>query len=98
MATVALLPNKGFPGGSVVKNPLANAGNIRDAGSVPGLGRLPWRRKWQPTPAFLPGASYGRRSLVGYSSLDHRVRRDRSELAYTCLIIWVSISEKKQLN
>ena len=26
-----------------------------------------WRRKWQPTPVFLPGESYGRRSLVGYS-------------------------------
>ena len=27
----------------------------------------PWRRKWQPTPVFLPGESHGRRSLVGYS-------------------------------
>ena len=26
-----------------------------------------WRRKWQPTPVFLPGKSYGRRNLVGYS-------------------------------
>ena len=26
-----------------------------------------WRRKWQPTPVFLPGESQGRRSLVGYS-------------------------------
>ena len=32
------------------------------------LGREdPWRRKWQPTPVFLPGQSYGQRSLVGYS-------------------------------
>ena len=28
---------------------------------------LPWSRKWQPTPAFLPGESHGQRSLVGYS-------------------------------
>ena len=28
---------------------------------------LPWRRKWQPTPVFLPGKSHGQRSLVGYS-------------------------------
>ena len=27
-----------------------------------------WRRKWQPTPVFLPGKSHGQRSLVGYSS------------------------------
>ena len=29
----------GFPGGVVVKNPLANAGDIRDSGLIPGLGR-----------------------------------------------------------
>ena len=31
----------GFPGGSVVKKPPANAGDIRDVGSIPGLGRSP---------------------------------------------------------
>ena len=41
----------------VVKNPPDNAGDIRDAGSIPGLGRFPWRRTWQPTPVFLPGKS-----------------------------------------
>ena len=30
-------------------------------------GKIPWRRKWQPTPIFLPGKSHGLRSLVGYS-------------------------------
>ena len=57
----------GFPGGAVVKNPLANAGDTRDAGSIPRSGRIPWRRKWQPTPVFLPEQSHGQRSLVGYS-------------------------------
>ena len=33
----------------------------------PWVGKIPWRRKWQPTPVFLPGESHGRRSLVGYS-------------------------------
>ena len=28
---------------------------------------MPWRRKWQPTPVFLPGESHGQRSLAGYS-------------------------------
>ena len=50
----------------VVKNPPVNAGDMRDKGSIPGLGRFPWRRTWQPTPAFLPGESHGPRSLVGY--------------------------------
>ena len=30
-------------------------------------GKIPWRRKWQPTPVFLPGESHGQRSLVGCS-------------------------------
>ena len=38
-----------------------------DAGSIPGWGKIPWRRKWQPTPVFLPGKSHGQRSLVGYT-------------------------------
>ena len=46
----------------VVKNPLANAGDMRDAGSVPQLGRFPWRRAWQPAPIFLPGEFHGQRS------------------------------------
>ena len=51
----------------VVKNPPANAGDAKDTGSIPGSGRLPWRRKWQPTPVLLPGKVHGQRSLPGYS-------------------------------
>ena len=58
-----------FPGGSEVK---ASARNAGDLGSIPGSGRFPWRRKWQPTPVFLPGESHGQRSLVGYSPWDHK--------------------------
>ena len=32
---------------------------------------MPWRRAWQPTPAFLPGESHGQRSLAGYSPRGH---------------------------
>ena len=31
------------------------------------VGKIPWRRKWHPTPVFLPGESHGPRSLAGYS-------------------------------
>ena len=34
----------------------------------PWVRKIPWRRKWQPTPVFLPGKSHGQRSLVGYST------------------------------
>ena len=33
----------------------------------PWVGKITWRRKWQPTPVFLPGESHGRRNLTGYS-------------------------------
>ena len=37
---------------------------------------MPWRRKWQPTPVFLPGKSHVQRSLVGYKSMGlQRVRK-----------------------
>ena len=40
----------------------------RRCGFDPWVGKIPWRRKWQPTPVFfLPGESHGWRSLVGYS-------------------------------
>ena len=55
-----------------MKNPPANAEDIRDVGLMPGSGRSPWRRKWQPTPAFLPGKPHGQRSLAGHSPWDHK--------------------------
>ena len=36
-------------------------------GFDPWVGKLPWRRAWQPTPLFLPGEFHEQRSLVGYS-------------------------------
>ena len=33
----------------------------------PWVGKIPWRRKWQPTPVFLPGKFHGQRSLAGYT-------------------------------
>ena len=64
--------DEGCPGVASVKNLPANAGDIRDVGSIPGSGRFPWRREWQPTPAFLPGESHGQKSLVGYSPRGHK--------------------------
>jgi len=56
----------------VVKDEPANAGDARDADSIPGSGRSPWRRVQQPTPVFLPGESHGQRSLEGYSPWGHK--------------------------
>ena len=59
----------GFPGGSVVKNPPANAGNT---GSIPESGRSPGGGKGN-TLVFFPGKSHGQRSLAGYV---HRITKE----------------------
>ena len=43
-----MLKARGFPGGAVVKNPVASAGDARDAGSIPGLGRSPGEGNGNP--------------------------------------------------
>ena len=54
----------GFLGGSVVKNPSVNAGDVE---FNPWVRKVTWKRRWQSTPVFLPGKSRRQRSLVGYS-------------------------------
>ena len=61
----------GFPGGAVVKNPPANAGDVR-RGYDPWVGKIPWSRKWQPTPIFLPGKSHGQKNLADYRLWGHK--------------------------
>ena len=41
-------------------------------GFDPCVGKIPWRRKWQPTPIFLPGKLHRLRSLAGYSPWDYK--------------------------
>ena len=65
----------GFPDGSALKNLPANSG---DLGPIPGSGRSPWRREWQPTPVFLPGEFHGQRSLV---ATVHGVAKSRIQLS-----------------
>ena len=43
-----------------------------EAGFDPWVGKIPWRRKWQPTLGLLPGKSHGQRSLVVYSPWGHK--------------------------
>ena len=58
----------GFPDGSAVKNwPAVRRLRRHGLGrSIPTawVGKIPWRRAWQPTPVFLPGKSHGQRKLV----------------------------------
>ena len=59
-----------FLGGTVVKNLLYY--KSKRGRFDPWVWKIPWRRKWQPTPVFLPGESHGQRNLAGYSPGGHK--------------------------
>ena len=64
----------GFPGGSLPRWPTCQC---RRRGLDLWNGKIPWRRKGQPTPAFLPREFHGQRNLAGYNPCGHKwVRHD----------------------
>ena len=56
-----------FPGGTSGKEPASQCRRQKRCGFDPWVGKIPWRRAWQPNPVFLTGKSHGQRSLVGYN-------------------------------
>ena len=67
---------RAFPGGLVVKNPTAKQEmQVQSLG-----GKIPWRRKWQPTSVLLPGKSHGQRS---YSPWGHKELDTTEQLTHT---------------
>ena len=48
----------------------------------PWVGKIPWRRKWQPTPVFLSGKSHGWKSLVGYSQWGRKESDTTEQLSF----------------
>ena len=65
--------------------------NEGDLGSIPGLGRFPWRRKWQSTPVLLPGKSHGQRSLVGYSPWGRKESDTTEQLHLVLASVFVNV-------
>ena len=63
-------PRQGFPGGASGKEPACQCMRCKTREFNTGVGKILWRRAWQPTPVFLPGKSPGQRSLLGYSLQD----------------------------
>ena len=59
----------GFPVGTNGKEPTCQCRRRR---SHPWVGKIPWRRAWQPTAVFLPGESHGEKSLAGYNPQGHK--------------------------
>ena len=56
-----------FPDGSVIKESTSQCKRHRKWEFSPWVRKVPWRRKWQPTPILLPGKSHGQRCMVGYN-------------------------------
>ena len=65
------------------EKPACQCRRCKRLGFHPLIGKIPWRRAWQPTPGFLPGKSHRERSLEGYSPWGCRVRHDWSDSVLT---------------
>ena len=63
---------KGFPAGNSGREPAGRCSRHERRWFDPWVGKIPWRRKWQATPVFLPGKPCGQRSLVGYNPWGHK--------------------------
>ena len=70
----------GFPGGTSGKEPACQSRRCKRCRFHPWVGKIPWRRKWQPIPVFLPGESHGQKNLAGYSPWG-RKELDMTEVA-----------------
>ena len=57
----------GFQGGASGKEPACQCRRRKRYGFDLWVGKVPWRRAWQPSPGFLPGGSHGQKNLVGCS-------------------------------
>ena len=55
----------------MVKEPTCQWRKHKKCRFTPWVGKIPWRRKWQPSPLFLPGEPHEQRSLAGYSAWGH---------------------------
>ena len=84
----------GFPSGISGEEPVCQRRRQKRHGFHSLAGKSPWRRKWQPTPVFLPGESHGQESLVGYSLQVWRVRHDWSDLTHKEGAVIVPHAEK----
>ena len=72
---------RGFPGGASDKEPICQCRRRKRCRFNPCVGKIPWKRAWQPTPVFLPGKSHERGA---WQSTVHRVTKqmDTTEATY----------------
>ena len=63
----------------------------RRSGFDPWVWKIPWRRKWQPTPVSSPGKSHGQKSLVGYSPWGHKESGITGRLTLPSLLVFCTV-------
>ena len=80
---LGLIPGLGRSPGVWNSNPFSGGSDgkkiclqSRTPGFDPWVGKIPWRREWQPSPVFLTGKFHGQRSLACYNPWGHRVGHD----------------------
>ena len=82
----------GFPGRACVKEPACQCRKQKRQGFNPWVRKIPWRRKWQPSPVFLPGESHGPRSLAcrwGHKESDTiEWLNSNTTFLDCCLVLW----------
>ena len=67
-ARIQAPPLTSFPGDAVGKESACQCRRYKRCGFDPWVRKIPWHKKWQPTPVFLPGKFHGQKSPAGYSS------------------------------
>ena len=77
----------GFPGSASGKEPACQCRRLKRCRFDPWVRKIPWRRAWQSTLVFLPGDSYGQRSLVG-SSPQYLKEPDMTDAESETPVIW----------
>ena len=83
----------GFPDGPGGKEPACQCGIHKRHKFNLWVGKIPWSRKWQPTPAFLPGKSHGQSSLMGYSPWVTKSQTRLKQLSIAHIIIITIINQ-----
>ena len=88
---------QGFPGGANGREPTCQCRRHRRHGFYPWVGKIPWRRPWQPTPVLLPGEPHGQRNLAGYSPWSRResymakgIQQRTGTMKMSCLHLFTS--------
>ena len=66
-----------------------NLPTMQETGFDSWVGKIPWRREWQPTPLFLPGEFHEQKSLAGYSQWCHKESDTTEQLIphLMCLVL-----------